>query len=109
MLMNGTIGREEEKRQSGLSNMLAAFPPPGLATPRDGTPRPLSEWPAGYDQSTPSTGRRKPKNTGRRCCGLPCWGAFLLLIILLMIIAAAVVVPLELLVLHKPKAAAAAP
>jgi len=86
--------------------MLAAFPPPGLATPtRGNTPRPQSSWPAvdsnGFDQD-PSKAKRK-----RRCCGLPCWGFFLVLLILLIIIAAAVVVPLELLVFHKPNTTSA--
>src|SRR4051794_30788237 len=84
------IASPEEKRQSGFSGMLAAFPPPGIATPRDETPRPVSAWPAGYGPSTPGTDEKKPKKTGRRCCGLPCWGAILLLLILLIIIAAAV-------------------
>ncbi|KAG0650409.1 hypothetical protein D0Z07_3470 [Hyphodiscus hymeniophilus] len=93
-------------RQSGLSNMLAAFPPPGLATPtRGNTPRPQSSWPvinrSGSDSDF-ETPRRK-----RRCCGLPCWGFLLALLILLVIIAAAVVVPLELLVIQKPKTASA--
>jgi hypothetical protein len=86
--------------------MLAAFPPPGLATPtRDTTPRPQSSWPVvettGLDQDP-----HRPKKK-RRCCGLPCWGFFLVLLILLIIIAAAVVVPLELLVFHKHKSTSA--
>jgi hypothetical protein len=97
----------DEKRQSGLSGMLSAFPPPGLGTPtRGGTPiRPNSSWPSPYDENRelgPNSRNQQPKKR-RRCCGLPCWGFFLVLLILLTIIAAAVVVPLELLVLHKPK------
>ncbi|KAE8440745.1 hypothetical protein EG329_006624 [Mollisiaceae sp. DMI_Dod_QoI] len=97
---------EDEKHKSGLSGMLAAFPPPGVATPnRGGTPtRPASSWPSPFD---PSAGVRRPAEQPkkkRRCCGLPYWGFFLVLLILLIIIAAAVVVPLELLVFHKPKA-----
>jgi len=94
--------------------MLAAFPPPGLATPRDGrTPQPADTWPSpspGYEGDPSSAGLQdeKLKKKSRRCCGLPCWGFFLVLLILLIIIAAAVVVPLELLVLNKPKATPAA-
>ncbi|TVY73533.1 hypothetical protein LSUE1_G010027 [Lachnellula suecica] len=96
----------KEKRRSGLSGMLAAFPPPGIATPREGTPtRPTSSWPSPYDPSEgpldPNGQPREKKR--RRCCGLPCWGFFLVIIILLIIIAAAVVIPLEFLVLNKPK------
>ena len=82
--------------------MLAAFPPPGLATPsRGNTPiRPQSTWPVVDDPGADQDASRSRKR--RRCCGLPCWG-FLLVMLTLIIIAAAVVVPLELLVLHKPK------
>lgn len=97
----------DEKRQSGLSGMLAAFPPPGLATPtRGNTPtRPQSSWPV-VDTSGSPQDPSKPKKR-RRCCGLPCWGFLLVMLILLIIIAAAVVVPLELLVFHKPKTTSA--
>jgi hypothetical protein len=90
---------------SGISGMLAAFPPPGLATPV-GTPKSGSRWPA-YESSlrslrTPGDedSEARPRN-GRRCCGMPiCW-FLILLIVLLLVIAAAIVVPLELLVLNK--------
>ncbi|RDL35908.1 Uncharacterized protein BP5553_06520 [Venustampulla echinocandica] len=93
----------DEKHRSGLSGMLAAFPPPGAATPREGTPRPTSTWPSGYDARDPD-GQRPPRK--RRCCGLPCWGAILVILVLLIIIAAAVVVPVELLVINKPNSKA---
>lgn len=93
----------DDKRQSGLSGMLAAFPPAGLGTPTretTQTPRPLSQWPRGdYDQSTTKDENNQPRK--RRCCGLPLCGFFFVLLIVLIIIAAAVVVPLELLVIHK--------
>lgn len=92
----------DEKRHSGLSGMLSAFPPPGLGTPREGTPRHVSSWPQGFGQSaTDLNANSSNKKKGRRCCGLPCWGFLLLLLVLLVIIAAAVVVPLEFLVLNK--------
>lgn len=84
--------------------MLAAFPPPGLATPV-GTPKSGSRWPA-YESSlrglqTPLDSE-SPKR-GRRCCGMPlCW-FLILLTVLLLVIAAAIVVPLELLVLNKKR------
>ncbi|KAF8859956.1 hypothetical protein BDZ45DRAFT_704061 [Acephala macrosclerotiorum] len=94
---------EDEKHKSGLSGMLAAFPPPGIATPtRGGTPvRPVSSWPSAGQYGDLANSSEQPKKK-RRCCGLPCWGFILVLLILLVIIAAAVVVPLELLVFHKP-------
>jgi len=100
--------RSDEKHRSGLSGMLASFPPPGVQTPRGDTPtRPMSAWPSGFDGQggdgqDGQDGQKQKKP--RRCCGLPCWGFFLVVLILLIIIAAAVVVPLELLVLNKPKA-----
>ena len=87
--------------------MLAAFPPPGLATPvRDmnSPARPISTWPAAYPGSpdNPKSANLRPeKKKGRRCCGLPFWAFILLLLLLLVVIAAAVVIPLYLLVLNK--------
>ncbi|TVY44215.1 hypothetical protein LSUB1_G002340 [Lachnellula subtilissima] len=57
-----------EKRRSGLSGMLAAFPPPGVATPRDGTPRPMSSWPSPYpasDGHLDSNGQAREKKRSR--------------------------------------------
>jgi hypothetical protein len=101
-----SVVSSERRRQSGLSGMLAAFPPPGLAPlTRGGTPRPISSWPvADGSIREESVKARKP----RRCCGLPCWGFLLVLLIILIIIAAAVVVPLELLVIHKDKSSKSA-
>ncbi|OBT51137.1 hypothetical protein VE04_08928, partial [Pseudogymnoascus sp. 24MN13] len=89
---------------SGISGMLAAFPPPGLATPVD-TPKSGSRWPA-YESSladlrTPNDENDARPRNGRRCCGMPiCW-FLILLIVLLLVLAAALAVPLELLVLNK--------
>src|SRR6266542_6451382 len=81
----------DEKRHSGLSGMLSAFPPPGLGTPREDTPHPASSWPQGFGQSaTDLNANSSNKKKGRRCCGLPCWGFLLLLLMLLVIIIAAV-------------------
>lgn len=104
------IASNGDKRRSGLSGMLAAFPPPGVATPRDGTPRPISSWPSPYNASDgpldPNNTQREKKR--RRVCGLPCWAFLLVIGILLIIVAAAIVVPLEFLVINKPKTKAAA-
>ena len=84
--------------------MLAAFPPPGLATPSlTGTPRQGGgSWPPPFDNTSPALDE-KSQRPRRRCCGLPVWGFLLLLLIILIVIAAAVVVPIELLVIHKQK------
>ncbi|KAH9212786.1 hypothetical protein DL95DRAFT_410851 [Leptodontidium sp. 2 PMI_412] len=97
------------KHRSGFSGMLASFPPPGVQTPSGETPtRPMSAWPSGFDGQAGDGQDGKKQKKPRRCCGLPCWGFFLVVLILLIIIAAAVVVPLELLVLNKPKSTSTA-
>ncbi|RDW77503.1 hypothetical protein BP6252_05556 [Coleophoma cylindrospora] len=99
---------ENEKHRSGLSGMLAAFPPPGVATPRESSPRPISPWPSPYaaDPAGDMKNGGQPKRT-RKCCGLPCWGFILIILIIIIIIAAAIVVPLELLVFNKTKTSTA--
>ncbi|KAI1206727.1 uncharacterized protein F4807DRAFT_463415 [Annulohypoxylon truncatum] len=102
----------ETRHQSGLSDMLAAFPPPasrnGKRQSRASTAWPLGRRsfrgpPASTEQTVDSeTGSKKKKK--RRCCGLPFWTCFVLLIILLVIIAAAVVIPVKLLVIDKSAA-----
>jgi hypothetical protein len=89
----------KDVRQSGLSDMLAAFPPPGQDTPGSRA----SKWPsargdsrAGVTDSAMST--EKPRKR-RRCCGMPLWTFVTLLIVLLFIIAAAVVIPVVLVVI----------
>ena len=84
--------------------MLAAFPPPGLATPSHvGTPRHRgASWPSPFDNTSPALDEKTERDR-RRCCGLPVWGFLILLLVLLIAIAAAVVVPIELLVVHKQK------
>ncbi|KAF4995706.1 hypothetical protein FGRMN_4952 [Fusarium graminum] len=99
--------RGGDKENSGLSDMLAAFPPP--AQPRDQQSRGswfrTTSWPlapgrqgdvpsrSGLRGMTPSEqdqGKRR-----RRCCGLPVWAFVLLLLLLVGIVVAAVLVPLE--------------
>ncbi|KAH7078374.1 hypothetical protein FB567DRAFT_450244 [Paraphoma chrysanthemicola] len=103
-------GAPERKdvRQSGLSDMLAAFPPPGQDTPlRSGTPNAtnnrMSKWPSAGDDSrggvTDSRMNNEKSGRRRRCCGMPMWTFVTLLIVLLFIIAAAVVIPVVLVVI----------
>ncbi|KAI0522228.1 hypothetical protein F5B22DRAFT_634130 [Xylaria bambusicola] len=104
---------ELDKHQSGLSDMLAAFPPPAsrrslrqsmsswpLPLP---LPRPASRVPArlGEAASVDESEKSKPR---RRCCGLPLWRFLLILFVIIAIIVAAVVVPVELLVINKSDA-----
>jgi cytoskeletal protein RodZ len=101
-------GDPEKKtvRQSGLSDMLAAFPPPGRDTPSGaGTPNigsgRMSKWPSNADSRNgvdSGVSNEKPKKR-RRCCGMPLWTFITLLIVILFIIAAAVVIPVVLVVI----------
>jgi hypothetical protein len=90
-------------RSGSMRDMLAAFPPPGAATPGFVTPNPknkrLSKWPSsgGYDSAT-SDGKQERR---RRCCGMPLWMFVTLLVVLLFIVAAAVIIPIVLIVLPK--------
>lgn len=86
-------------RQSGLSDMLAAFPHPGQDTPGSRA----SKWPSARGDSRAGAtdsamSKEKPKRR-RRCCGMPLWTFVTLLIVLLFIIAAAVVIPVVLIVI----------
>ncbi|PTB43945.1 hypothetical protein M441DRAFT_24195 [Trichoderma asperellum CBS 433.97] len=96
----------DDRYQSGLSDMLAAFPPP-VQTPVH-THRPTNAWPSvpggtytgrekfmmtPDDQEVPANSNAKPK--ARRCCGLPVWAFILIIFLMLCIIATAIVIPLE--------------
>ncbi|KAI0130170.1 hypothetical protein BJ170DRAFT_304406 [Xylariales sp. AK1849] len=120
---------DNEKHQSGLSDMLAAFPPPaqaqaqgqGQAQAQANTRRSIrqsgSSWPlpiaarrassggsGGPGAAERATGDASPvgsqQKKGRRCCGLPLWGFLLLSFILVLIITAAIIVPLEFFVIQ---------
>ncbi|OBR08724.1 hypothetical protein CH63R_07489 [Colletotrichum higginsianum IMI 349063] len=116
-----------EKHQSGLSDMLAAFPPPAATTPnppnrgswfrrastaswplapgsRGSTPQPVTRAmaargsPLAILESNDEQSSTRPR---RRCCGLPLWAFIVIVIIVLGIVAAAIVVPLEFLVFRR--------
>ncbi|KAM3475855.1 hypothetical protein MY5147_003520 [Beauveria neobassiana] len=91
---------------SGLSDMLAAFPPP-VSTPQFNNGPNRSSWlgQGGWPlRSGPKSGTEKAKKSvksKRRCCGLPLWAVIVATILLLCVIVAAIVVPLELFVFNK--------
>ncbi|KAK1981405.1 hypothetical protein LZ30DRAFT_782048 [Colletotrichum cereale] len=121
-----------DKHQSGLSDMLAAFPPPAATTPnppnRGSWFRRAStaSWPLapGSRGSTPQQVTRAMAARGspmtrlesnddesstrrrRRCCGLPLWAFIVIVVIVLGLIAAAIVVPLEFFVFRRNRASA---
>ncbi|KAI4209483.1 MAG: hypothetical protein LQ351_007614 [Letrouitia transgressa] len=112
------LEREKSKhpsRNGSISDMLAAFPSPSLATPtgeRHGSrlPSPLahSGLSKGYTASTGQSYYREPARR-RKCCGMPVWAFFLLCIILLLLVAAAVVIPITLVVLPRQNDDSGAP
>ncbi|KAF2104810.1 hypothetical protein NA57DRAFT_71015 [Rhizodiscina lignyota] len=106
----------DRKSASGsLSDILASFPPPGLATPT-GNRSPGTRgtgWPEmdprsrdmGRDEMDPRFVFEKPseRKQPRRCCGMPRWAFILLMIVLILLIAAAVVIPIGLVVIPRQK------
>lgn len=99
--------RLDSRRSGSLSDMLAAFPPPGEATPTgEKTPnRAISKWPSsgggGLAGTESALSNRKSTHRRRKCCGMPMWTFVTLLIVLLFLIAAAVVIPVVLIVIPK--------
>ncbi|KAH7175488.1 hypothetical protein EDB81DRAFT_7083 [Dactylonectria macrodidyma] len=99
--------RGGDKENSGLSDMLAAFPPPAqVQTDRQsrGSWFRTTSWPlAPGRQDAPSRSQLRnmapqdepQRDKRRRCCGLPMWGFILVMILLLCVVAAAIVIPLE--------------
>ncbi|KAJ2979498.1 hypothetical protein NQ176_g3219 [Zarea fungicola] len=91
---------------SGLSDMLAAFPPP-VSTPQLNNGANRSSW-LGQGGWPLVSGLRdavgQQENASKRkrcCCGLPLWTIIVVTICLLFAVVAAIVVPLELLVFSR--------
>lgn len=107
-------GGDNEKLQPGLSDMLAAFPSPGLnrRSFRQTLREQVGSWPAPLAISKSGRLSSQPTQSGlehqrnpnkRRCCGLPLWVFVMVVIVTLILIAAAVVIPLEIFVIHKQR------
>lgn len=99
----------DDPRQSGLSDMLAAFPPPAQATSRASRVGSwFTSWPLPpnhqdniqQDRNVRSRGGVEGQKGRRKYCGLPLWG-LILVILIVGIIAAAVFVPLHFFVFNK--------
>lgn len=96
-----------EKRQSknSLSDILASFPPPGLATPPGSRgsrgSRGMGQFPSHLRHSSLPSESDPGEDTQRkrRCCGMPLWLFLLLLLVILLVVAAAVVIPIVLIVI----------
>ncbi|KAK4174052.1 hypothetical protein QBC36DRAFT_193269 [Triangularia setosa] len=111
-------GVRNEKHQSGLSDMLAAFPPPAQPganssrrSIRNSIRDHVQSWPLPMNMRSNNTSReangpdsdpdKSDKKQNRRCCGLPLWGFIVVIVVILVIIAAAVIIPLEFFVIRK--------
>ncbi|KAK5117434.1 hypothetical protein LTR85_008819 [Meristemomyces frigidus] len=97
----------DNRRSGSISDILASFPPPGLATPpgsRAEMRRSATGWSShlrhSHLPSDSDAGEMRGKRR-RRCCGLPLWLFLLLLLLLILLVAAAVVVPVMLIVVPK--------
>lgn len=99
MLNAGGDGRP--RRQSGsISDILASFPPPGVATP-DGSRAGGHGHRANPNVTFPEYGDHDREKQGRRCCGMRRSVFILILLLLIIIIAAAVLIPVFLIVLPR--------
>ncbi|SPO00178.1 uncharacterized protein DNG_03027 [Cephalotrichum gorgonifer] len=97
----------DDRYQSGLSDMLAAFPPPAQARasrPGSWFRGSAGSWPLsppnaqGNAQQDPGVQTRDAPETAkgkRKYCGLPLWALIIVVILIVGIIAAAIFVPLQ--------------
>ncbi|KAH0264761.1 hypothetical protein KCU91_g11857, partial [Aureobasidium melanogenum] len=104
----------DNRRSGSLSDILASFPPPGLATPtgsrgskggsRSSRAMP---WSSNLQHSAlPSASDLgEDPEPRRRCCGMPLWLFFTLLLLIIVLIAAAVIIPIVLVVIPQQKGA----
>lgn len=100
-------GSTKSSRAGSISDILAAFPSPSVATP------PSIRWPpSSMTKSSTTKGHAPPppdstdegalhKSKARKCCGMPVWIFVLLLAIFVLLVAAAVVIPVTLIVLPR--------
>ncbi|KAG9531560.1 hypothetical protein KCU93_g1718, partial [Aureobasidium melanogenum] len=104
----------DNRRSGSLSDILASFPPPGLATPtgsrgskggsRSSRAMP---WSSNLQHSALPSASDLGEETEprRRCCGMPLWLFFTLLLLIIVLIAAAVIIPIVLVVIPQQKGA----
>ncbi|KAK6008707.1 hypothetical protein QM012_000610 [Aureobasidium pullulans] len=107
----------DSRRSGSLSDILASFPPPGLATPtgsraskggsRSSRAMP---WSSNLQHSALPSASDLGEETERRrnCCGMPLWLFFTLLLLVVVLIAAAVIIPIVLVVIPQKKGASSA-
>ncbi|KAI5195451.1 hypothetical protein E4T38_09087 [Aureobasidium subglaciale] len=95
----------ENRRSGSLSDILASFPPPGLATPtgsRGGSRGSKAmPWTSNLQHSslTSESDLGEAHEQRRACCGMPLWLFLTLLLLVIILIAAAVLIPIILVVI----------
>ncbi|PWW79937.1 hypothetical protein C7212DRAFT_162911 [Tuber magnatum] len=101
--MDKSSSRSNGRETDSISDILASFPPPVLASSRQGRRATImSQWPLPGDFNSENSSSVGPsRKQGRRLCGLPLWAFILLVILALLVISAAVIVPLQLVKLSK--------
>ncbi|CAZ80608.1 unnamed protein product [Tuber melanosporum] len=101
--MDKSPSRSNGRETDSISDILASFPPPVLASSRQGRRgTTMSQWPLPGDFNSENNSPVGPsREQGRRVCGLPLWAFVLLVILALLVISAAVIVPLQLVKLSK--------
>ncbi|CUS15447.1 unnamed protein product [Tuber aestivum] len=101
--MDKSSSRSNGRETDSISDILASFPPPVLASSRQGRrATTMSQWPLPGDFNSDNDSSVGPsRRQGRRVCGLPLWAFILLVILALLVISAAVIVPLQLVKLSK--------
>lgn len=101
-------GSAKTSRTGSISDILAAFPSPSIATPSS------IRWPPSSmtKSSTKAHGPPPPesvdesalhKSKARKCCGMPLWIFALALALVVLLVAAAVVIPITLIVLPRTR------
>ncbi|ODH46543.1 hypothetical protein GX48_07381 [Paracoccidioides brasiliensis] len=92
---------DNRSRNSGtISDILAAFPPPAIATPTGG-----EWWPGPFTDTEPrlrADAEKGPAKRKRLCCGIPLWAFILICIVALAVVAVAITIPVLLTVVNRP-------
>ncbi|OJD18044.1 hypothetical protein AJ78_01936 [Emergomyces pasteurianus Ep9510] len=95
-------------RNSGsISDILASFPPPAIATPAGG-----DRLPGPFEKSDPrsrSDAEGKREKRGRRCCGFPTWAVILICLVSFGLISIAIIIPVSLTALRQTPQPVSAP
>ncbi|KAK2743423.1 hypothetical protein FQN57_004888 [Myotisia sp. PD_48] len=109
-MLNANDETRRHRNSGSLSDILASFPPPGIATPTGSNP----PWPdfrgrAHPDVVFPPAPAENTRRSRSSCCGMPKWTFILLCVMLVALIAAAITIPVVLIVLPRQRGAGPQP